>query len=76
MALHEDSLGALRDRAALESSFKVTVFGEAPQDDLDRVLPLLRVAIRVVGEDAATRRLDYEVGIRSCRSATTGQAAS
>ncbi len=46
---------------ALESSFKVTVFGEAPQDDLDRVLPLLRVAIR----DCRRRRRDSPPGLRS-----------
>jgi hypothetical protein len=37
---------------------------EASQDDLDRILPLLRLAAGDVGEDAAPCRLDHEFRIR------------
>jgi hypothetical protein len=60
VALHQDALGTLGDRAALERAFQVAVLGKAPQDDLDRVLPLLRLAVGDVGEDSALRRLEHE----------------
>jgi GTP-binding protein LepA len=64
MALHQDPLGALGKGAALERSFEVTVLGEPPEDDLDRALPVLWVAVGDVGEDAAFCRLDHEFRIR------------
>jgi hypothetical protein len=47
----------------LKGSFQVAVLGEASQDDLDRVLPFLGVAVGDVGEHAALCRLDDEVAI-------------
>ena len=63
MALHQDPLRPLGDRAPLERALQVAELGEAPQDDLDRVLPLLRLAVGDVGEDAALRRLEHEFGV-------------
>ena len=76
VALHQDALRTLGDRAALERAFQVAELGEAAQDDLDRVLPLLRVAVGDVGEDAALRRLDARSRIGRVEERDDGQAAS
>ena len=40
MALHQDSLRALRDGAAAECAFEIVELGEPAQDDVDRALPI------------------------------------
>jgi hypothetical protein len=53
------SVVARRPNAPLE----VVVLGEAPQDDVDRALPVLGFRVGDVGEDAALGRLLDEVRI-------------
>ncbi len=64
MALHQDPLCTLDDGWALERSLEVAQFGKAPEDDLDRVLPPLRVVVGDVGENAAPCSLDQKRRIR------------
>jgi hypothetical protein len=72
MALHEDSFCALCDRAPFEGSFEVAVFGEAPKDDLDGVLPLLHVTVGDVGKDTASRSLNHKRRIRRVQERHNG----
>ena len=77
MALHQDALGLLGDGPPPERAFELVKLGEAAQDDVDRALPLLAVAIGVgdIGEDAPLGSLPDEAGIgrvderdhRACR---------
>ena len=55
VALHQDALGALDQRAAAERAFEVVIFGEAAKHDFDRALPVLDVASQMW---ANTPRLD------------------
>ena len=64
VALHEDALGALRERPPAKRAFEVVELGEAAQDDVDRALPVLGVGVGDVGEDAALRRLLHEIRVR------------
>ena len=57
VALHEDSLGALGDGSAPERAFEVVVFREPAQHDVDRALPVRRLAVGDVREDAPLRGL-------------------
>ena len=52
VALHQDAFGALGDGAAGEGTFQSVVLGEPAEDDVERALKLLRVAVDDVGEDA------------------------
>ena len=76
MALHQDSLGPLGERAAAKRALQAVELGEAAQDDVDRALKLLRIAVGDVGEDPALGRLVDELGVLVSRIAITGQAAS
>jgi len=60
MTLHQDPLGALGGRAPLERAFQVPKIRKAAQDYLDRVLPLLGLAVGDVGEDTALRGFEDE----------------
>ena len=63
VALHQDALGTLGQRAAPERSLQVVVLGEAAQHDVDRALPVLDVGVVDVSEDAPLGRLLDELGI-------------
>ena len=52
VALHQDALGALGQRAAPERAFELVVLGKAAQHDVDRALPVLDVGVADMGEDA------------------------
>lgn len=64
MAFHQDPLGALRDGSTAEGAFEIVKLGEAPQHDVDRVLPVLGFGVGDIGEDAALGGLFDEVRIR------------
>jgi hypothetical protein len=53
MALHQDPLRLLDERAPLKCVLQVVVLGEALEGDVDRALELRRVGVDDVGEDSA-----------------------
>ena len=57
VALHEDPLGSLGQRAAPECALEILILGEAPEHDVDRALPILDVGVADVREYAALGRL-------------------
>src|SRR5215210_4040414 len=52
VALHQDALRALGQRATPERPLELVELGEAAQHDVDRALPILDVGIADVREDA------------------------
>src|SRR4029453_13873145 len=67
VALHEDSLGALRDRAPPECALQAVVLGEAAKHHVDRALPFgpfLAFTVGDVGEYAALGGFADESRIR------------
>ena len=64
VALHQYPLGAFGEGTTPESPFQIVVLGEAPEHDVDRALPVLRLGVCDVGEDAALGCLLDELGVR------------
>ena len=64
MPLHQDALGPFDRGPAAERPLEVVVLREAAQDDVDGALPVLRLGVGDVREDAALRRLldEFRVG--------------
>jgi hypothetical protein len=63
VALHQDPLGALGQRAASECALQVVVLGEAAQHDFDRALPVIDVVVVDVREHPSLGSLADELGI-------------
>jgi hypothetical protein len=64
VALHQDSFRPLDVSPPPEGAFEFVVLSEAAQHDVDRALPVRRVGIRYVGEDATFRGFSDEVCVR------------
>jgi hypothetical protein len=64
VALHQDSFRPLDLGSPPEGAFEVVVLSEAAQHDVDRALPVPRVGICDVGEDATFRGFSDDVCVR------------
>lgn len=61
LALHQDSLGSLDERAAAERPLEALILGKAAKHDLDHVLPGRRIVVDDIGEYAELRRFSHEI---------------
>jgi hypothetical protein len=57
VAPHENPFRTFGECAAPERALEVVVLRKTPQHDVDRALPILRLGVGDVGEDAALGRL-------------------
>ena len=64
VALHQDALGPLDQRAAPEGSLQIVILGEAAQHDVDRALPVIDVLVVDMREHTPLGRLVDEPRIR------------